>query len=60
MLKICFFFAPGKSIMCFIEERGCNCPTCPITTEYGMKYQKFCLRGSEMTQRCENTLWEPP
>jgi hypothetical protein len=51
------FCATGKSFMCISEERSCNCPTCPVTPEYGMKYQKFCLRGSEMAQRYENTLW---
>ena len=55
--KELLFCATGKSFMCISEEKGCNCPTCPVTPEYGMKYQKFCLRGSEMAQRYEKTIW---
>jgi hypothetical protein len=51
------FCATGKSFMCISEEKSCLCPTCPVTPEYGMKYQKFCLRGSEMAQRYEHSLW---
>jgi len=55
--KELLFCATGKSFMCISEEKSCNCPTCPVTPEYGMKYKKFCLRGSEMAQRYENTIW---
>jgi hypothetical protein len=51
------FCATGKSFMRISDEKSCLCPTCPVTPEYGLKYQKFCIRGSEMAQRYENTLW---
>lgn len=51
------FCAIGKSFMCISEAKICMCPGCPVTPEYGMKYQKFCSKGSEMAQRYEKTLW---
>ena len=43
--------------MCISDDKGCSCPQCPIGKEVGLKYKKFCLKGSEMAQRYENTLW---
>jgi hypothetical protein len=51
------FCIMGKSFMCIDDDKGCNCPQCPIGKEVGLKNQKFCLRGSEMAQRYEHTLW---
>jgi len=51
------FCVTGKSFMCISEDKGCFCPQCPIGKEVGLKHQKFCLKGSEMAQRYENTLW---
>lgn len=51
------FCVLGKSFMCISEDKGCACPQCPIGKEVGLKYQKFCLRGSEMAQRYEHTIW---
>jgi hypothetical protein len=51
------FCSTGKSFMCISEEKGCNCPTCPITKEMGLKNKFFCTRGSEKAQRYEHTLW---
>ena len=43
--------------MCISDDKGCICPDCPVGKSVGLKYQKFCLKGSEMAQRYENTLW---
>lgn len=51
------FCVTGKSFMCISDDKGCTCPQCPIGKEVGLKHQKFCLKGSEMAQRYENTLW---
>jgi len=55
--KELLFCATGKSFMCISDDKGCICPTCPVTPEYGMKYKDFCLKGSEMAQRYEHTIW---
>lgn len=51
------FCINGKSFMCISDDKGCSCPQCPVGKEVGLKHQKFCLRGSEMAQRYESTLW---
>jgi hypothetical protein len=51
------FCVVGKSFMCISDDKGCICPTCPLGKSVGLKYQKFCLKGSEMAQRYENTIW---
>ncbi len=51
------FCITGKSFMCITEDKGCACPTCPLAKQVGLKHQKYCLRGSEMAQRYEHTLW---
>jgi hypothetical protein len=51
------FCINGKSFMCISDDKGCTCPQCPVGKSVGLKYQKFCLKGSEMAQRYENTLW---
>ena len=50
------FCATGRSFVCITGDRGCVCPSCPVTPEYGMKNQKFCLRGSEPAQRYVGTV----
>jgi hypothetical protein len=39
----------GKSKV-ITEEKGCNCPQCPIYTEKQMKNGYYCTRNSEMEQ----------
>ncbi|MFQ6038659.1 MAG: DUF2769 domain-containing protein, partial [Candidatus Aminicenantales bacterium] len=39
----------GKSGV-ITEEKGCNCPQCPIYKEKGLKNGYYCTRGSEMEQ----------
>ncbi len=51
------FCALGRSFHCISFERGCICPTCPVTTEMGLHYDRFCTRDSEKAQRYENTVW---
>jgi len=55
--KELLFCATGKSFMCISDEKGCICPTCPITGEFGLKYTLFCTKGSEKAQRYEHALW---
>lgn len=50
----CYF---GKSFMCISYEKGCICPTCPVTPEVGLHYTNFCTRGDEKAQRYEHTVW---
>ena len=49
--KELLFCALGKSQVCITEERGCICPSCPLTEQMGLKNQFFCTRGSEKDQR---------
>ncbi len=51
------FCSTGKSFMCISEEKSCLCPTCPVHEKMGLKYQFYCIRGSEKAQRYESTLW---
>jgi len=39
----------GKSKI-ITEEKGCNCPTCPVYTKMGLKNGYYCTRKSEMEQ----------
>lgn len=39
----------GKSVV-ITEEKGCDCPKCPIYIEKGMKNGYYCTRKSEMEQ----------
>ena len=39
----------GKSKI-ITEEKGCNCPTCPVYTKMGLKNGFYCTRKSEMEQ----------
>ncbi len=55
--KEIFFCGTGKSFMCISEEKGCICPSCPVTTELGLKYTFFCTKGAEKTIRYERALW---
>jgi hypothetical protein len=52
-----FFCATGKSFMCIDADKGCTCPTCPVTADLGLKYKSYCLKGSEKAQRYENAIW---
>ncbi len=51
------FCATGKSFMCIPAEKGCMCPTCPVTKAAGLKFKSFCTRGSEKAQRYEHAIW---
>lgn len=55
--KELMFCATGKSFMCISEDKGCICPTCPITGTLGLKYKSYCTKGSEKAQRYEHTIW---
>jgi len=39
----------GKSKI-ITEEKGCNCPQCPVYTKMGLKNGYYCTRKSEMEQ----------
>lgn len=51
------FCLKGKSFLCITDEKGCICPSCPITMEFGFRHTLFCRRGNEKTQRYEHGLW---
>jgi hypothetical protein len=46
-LLFCF---EGKS-GCIKVDKGCLCPSCPVTMDYDLKRQLYCLRGSERELR---------
>lgn len=35
------------------EEKGCNCPQCPVYKEMGLKNGYYCTRGAELVQNME-------
>jgi len=39
----------GKSEI-ITEEKGCNCPTCPVYKKMELKHSYYCTRKSEMEQ----------
>jgi hypothetical protein len=39
------FCVIGKSSK-ISEENGCVCPGCPVQTNYGLKWQYYCTKGS--------------
>jgi len=47
------FCVTGKSVNCITEPKGCMCPTCPLakSLDVGVKYNTYCLKGSEIEQR---------
>jgi Protein of unknown function (DUF2769) len=45
------YCAHGTSFHCVNEGNGCLCPGCPVTKPLGLKYQAYCLAGSEKSQR---------
>jgi len=45
------FCAHGTSFKCISEGKGCLCPGCPVTKPLGLKYQAYCLMGTEKAQR---------
>ncbi len=47
-LGFCHAFI-GKSKL-ITEEKGCNCPQCPVHTEMKLKNGYYCTRKSEMEQ----------
>lgn len=51
------FCSKGKSFMCISVEKGCICPTCPVSAEFGYSHRFFCVKGSETAQRYEHGLW---
>lgn len=44
------YCALGKS-PCVVHEQECICPGCPLYEEYGMTYNKYCIKGSEAELR---------
>jgi hypothetical protein len=44
----------GKSKI-ITEEKGCNCPQCPVYTENQLKNGYYCTRKSEMEQEMAKT-----
>ncbi len=44
----------GKSKI-ITEEKGCNCPKCPVYTENKLKNGYYCTRKSEMEQEMAKT-----
>lgn len=52
-----FYCAVGKSFRYNTFDRGCTCPTCPVTSDLGLRYHDYCLKGSEKAQRYEKTVW---
>jgi hypothetical protein len=52
-----FYCFTGRSFLCIDFERTCNCPTCPVFQETGLKHEFYCTRGTEAAQRYEHTLW---
>jgi hypothetical protein len=57
MAKELIFCIKGKSFMCISEDKGCICPGCPVTAEFGYKNKYFCMKGAEKAQRYEHALW---
>ncbi|MEN6610635.1 MAG: DUF2769 domain-containing protein [Methanoregulaceae archaeon] len=55
--KEMLFCATGKSFMCISDEKGCICPDCPVSKDFGLKYDYFCTKGSEKALRYEHALW---
>ena len=45
------YCAHGTSFHCIAKANGCLCPGCPVTKQLGLKYQAYCLAGSEKSQR---------
>ena len=45
------YCARGTSFHCITEAKVCLCPGCPVTPPLGLKYQAYCLKGSEKAQR---------
>jgi hypothetical protein len=43
--------------MCISDDKGCICPSCPITGAIGLKHTSFCTKGSEKAQRYEQAIW---
>ena len=52
--KELLFCMKGKSFTCISEAKGCICPGCPVTIEYGLRYKFFCMEGAEKAQRYED------
>jgi len=50
-----FFCGIGQSFTCISQDKGCICPTCPVTANLGLKYKDYCLKGSEKSQRYDST-----
>jgi len=50
------FCAHGTSFHCISQNKGCVCPNCPVTKAIGLKYNAFCLMGSEKAQRFDAML----
>ncbi len=47
-IGFCHAFVSKSSVI--TDEKGCNCPQCPIYTKMGLKNGYYCTRKSEMEQ----------
>lgn len=49
--KELLYCALGKSMNCMVRGVTCICPDCPVTEQLDLRYNFYCLRGTEKTLR---------
>ncbi len=49
--KEVLFCALGESFHCISIDKGCICPTCPVTSQLGLTRDRYCMKGDEAHQR---------
>ncbi len=49
--KMQFLFCSEGKSDCRMTQKGCLCPTCPVTPIRGLTKSYYCIRGNEKTQR---------
>jgi hypothetical protein len=47
----CLYCITGKSQLCIFDEKGCACENCPVRSEIGLQFCRYCLSGNEAAQR---------
>jgi hypothetical protein len=50
-----FFCGTGKSFRHITTKVNCLCAGCPVKSDLGLKHDFFCLKGSEKTQRYDQS-----
>jgi hypothetical protein len=45
------FCAIGSSFNCITQDKGCICPGCPVVKQVGLTRDRYCMKGSEASQR---------